>query len=362
MNICNEKQTAIKELIGSAIADGAFPGASVEVGTPTEIIFDCCVGNRSVYPEKLPLDKDTLFDMASLTKVCSTTPLTMVFIENGLISLADKVGDYIDGFSTEPWSDITLAHLLTHTAGLVSHLPIYKVCSNYDYAIRYIRDNGISHKPGVQVVYSDLGFILMGHILELVGKDNLANLCTRYIYQKLGMNQSGFCPTSQNIASTELDPASNTWLCGTVHDENARFFKGISGHAGLFSNAHDLSKYAAMLLNCGEYSGSNILSPASINAMTKNYTYHLGEDRGIGWCIKTGRLPGTDSYASATGELVSPGSYGHTGFTGTSIWIDQTLGVYIICLTNRVHYGRDNIKILRFRRLLHNMVFSGLKE
>jgi len=361
MKMSDEKKLTIRELIDAAVADGAFPCASIIAGTPYEILFEYYTGNRSIYPKTAPLDNNTLFDIASLTKVLATVPLAMMFIDTGRISLADKVTEYLPEFLTNSGREIKLGQLLTHTAGCTPHLPLFDMCCNYEDAISMIAKDGILHTPGAQVLYSDLGFIIMGRVLEITGKDTLDNLFMKYLYQPLDMHNTSFRPLSDNIALTEKDPKTGSYLNGVVHDENAKFFGGVSGHAGLFSNAADISKFAVMLLRYGKACMKQIISEASVRAMTRNYTYRLGEDRGLGWSLKAERIPGTDSYSSAGGDLATPGSYGHTGFTGTSIWLDNTLGVYIICLTNRVHYGRENVKIIRFRRLLHNMFFASLE-
>jgi CubicO group peptidase (beta-lactamase class C family) len=362
MKISSEKKEQIKALIDGAIFDGSFPCASVLAGTRENILFEYYAGNKSVYPETTPLDANTLFDMASLTKVLTTAPLAMIFVDKGLISLADKVSYYLPQFSTDAGKSITLGQLLTHTAGFIPHIPLYNICNSQHEAIDKIAEIGIQHTPGKQVIYSDLGFITLGRILEIVGNDTLDNLSNQYLYRPLGMDKTGFNPSSENTASTEKNSKTDKWLNGVVHDGNARFLDGVAGHAGLFSYAKDIEKYAVMLLNYGKHGSKQIISEASTKAMITNVTYSLGEDRSLGWTVKAARVPGTDSYSGAGGELAPPGSYGHTGFTGTSIWLDNNLGVYIVCLTNRVHYGRENTKIIRFRRLLHNMFFASLEH
>jgi CubicO group peptidase (beta-lactamase class C family) len=362
MIISLEQQEAIKKLIDDAVSAGAFPCASVLAGTKDTILFEYRTGNKRVYPDAAPLDKDTLFDLASLTKVSATAPLAMVLTDKGILSLGDKVSDYLPQFSADHTKDIRIGHLLTHTAGLASYIPLYKHCKSSEEAFDLIAKEGVCHPTGEQVIYSDLGFILAGRILEIAGGDTLDNLCKKYLYEPMGMEQTFFNPESDNTASTEKKPTSTEYINGVVHDENARFFGGVSGHAGLFSNAEDIRKYAVMLLSKGKINGTRILSESAVSTMIRNYTRHLNEDRGIGWSVKTDRVPGTDSYAGAGGELTSVGSYGHTGFTGTSLWVDPHYGVYVICLTNRVHYGRENTKIIRFRRLLHNMIFAALEK
>lgn len=195
----------------------------------------------------------------------------------------------------------------------------------------------------------------MKAIIEKITGRPLEELCKKYVFDVLKMNSTCFNPVkNDNIAATEFDEKSGKYLKGIVHDENARYFGGVSGHAGLFSTLEDLSKYCAMYLNDGKrYDGSVFLNSKTIACMTHNYTQNLNEMRGLGFCIK--------GYKNCSGgELLTPEAFGHTGFTGTSLWIDKNIGIYIILLTNRVHPDRSNNEIIRFRRLFHNAVAASL--
>lgn len=344
-------------LVKDAVEKGCFPGASVVIGHKDGVYRFAFYGNRCLYPQVLHVKENTLYDLASLTKVVATTTLFMIFMDKGLVSAYDKVSEYITGFEGEYKESVTLINLLTHTSGLPSHKPFYKICKDYEDTIRCILGLELEYRPGTEVQYSDLGFILLGYILEKVGGDSLDNLCSRYIFSVLGMSSTCFNPEDSNVAATEIDSESNQVIIGKCHDENGRFFGGVSGHAGVFSNASDLAKFANMLINKGYTNGKRILSPAAFDAMIRNYTSGLNENRGYGWCIKGN---GLSSFASSGGDLVSPAAFGHTGFTGTSMWIDIERDVYVVLLTNRVHPSRNNTGILRFRRLFHNAVLSSI--
>lgn len=341
-------------LIEDGIAKDYFPGAAAAVGHKKGIYKIDHYGNRCLIPKKLSMERDTLFDMASLTKVVATNTLFMIFLEKGLVSVFDKVSQYVEFFKDEKKENITIFNLLTHTSGLPAFGPLYKHCSDFQDAVRFISKEKLIYRPGTRVVYSDYGFILLKYILEKVGQDSLDNLCRKYVFEPLEMNSTCFNPKSSNVAATEIDFESGKTLIGVCHDENGRFFGGISGHAGLFSNIEDMTKFASMLINEGNYKNKQLISRAAFKAMIQNYTEGLEENRALGWSVK-GRI------LSSGGDSISPKAFGHTGFTGTSIWTDLENDVYIILLTNRVHPTRENDNIIRFRRLFHNAVMSAVE-
>lgn len=342
------------ELIEYGISKNYFPGAAAAVGHKSGIYKIEHYGNRCLIPNKLPMERDTLFDMASLTKVIATNTLFMIFLEKGLISLFDKVSQYVEYFMDEKKVDITLFNLLTHTAGLPAFGPLYRLCRDFEDAVKFISKEKLVYMPGSRVVYSDYGFILLKYILERVGQDSFDNLCRKYIFEPLDMKNTCFNPKSSNVAATEIELESGKTLMGVCHDENGRFFNGISGHAGLFSNIEDMTKFASMLINRGKYKNRNLISRAAFMTMIQNYTEGFEENRALGWCVK-GRT------ISSGGDIISPNAFGHTGFTGTSIWIDIENDIYIVLLTNRVHPTRENNNIIRFRRIFHNAVMAAVE-
>lgn len=351
MTVSSEKLDYAISLVQDAIDKHYFPGAQVLVGNRNGILKARFFGNKCIYPEKLPMKEDTLFDLASLTKVVATNTLFMIFMEKGLISVYDKVNYYLQEFKGNYKEDITIFNLLTHTAGFVPFEALYNLCGSYEDAISYICKRDLKHKPGESCIYSDYSYIILGYILEKIGGNRLDVLCKKYIFEPLEMENTTFKPVAKDVAATEIDKETGKLLIGIVHDENARFFDGISGHAGLFSNMYDLSKFANMLIN----EGNGFISKASFSAMIRNHTEGMEENRGYGWCIKGDKN-------SSGGDIISPEAFGHTGFTGTSLWVDIKNDIYTILLTNRVHPNRDNLNIIRFRRLFNNAVLASIKK
>lgn len=337
--------------LDKGIEDGVFPCAAAAVGFIDGYKKVKIIGNKRIIPYKEPLNKDSLFDLASLTKVVATNTLFVLMLEKGLISVYDKVCEYLPEFKNDDKDKITIFNLVTHTSGLLPYIKFYEICMDYNSSIEYICKNVKLENIG-HVIYSDLNFILLGKILEIIGGERLDGLCYKYIFEPLGMKNTSFNPSSDNFVPTEKYKDKDEIICGVCHDGNARFFGGISGHAGLFSNLNDMMIFADMLLHEGKYKNDAFISYPTFKRMVKDYTTGQGESRGWGWCIK--------GDTSAGGDIFSERSFGHTGFTGTSIWIDPSLGVYIILLTNRVHPTRENNKIIRFRRIFHNLVMSSI--
>lgn len=340
-------------LIDKGIENGVFSCAAAAVGDINGTVKIKIAGNKRIVPYKEPLQRDSLFDLASLTKVVATNTLLMRMLEMGLISMHDKICEYLPDFNSDGKEYITIFNLVTHTSGLPAYVPFYKICSDFESSIKYICEEVKLNKVGV-VEYSDLNFILLGKIIEIVLGGRLDKLSKEYIFNPLNMLHTSYNPKIGDFVPTEKYKDSDDIICGVCHDENARFFGGISGHAGLFSTIDDMIKFAEMLLNKGKVNGEVFLSYPTYVRMIKDYTKGNSESRGLGWCIK--------GNTSAGGDLFSEEAFGHTGFTGTSLWVDPFYGVYIILLTNRVHPTRNNIKILRFRRIFHNAVMASLYE
>lgn len=343
-------------LIDRGAAQGIFPGAAACVGNKDNIIFSKSSGKRQLFEKEEIMELDTLFDLASLTKVTATLPVIMKLTEKGIISLFDFVYEYLHEFKED--KNLKIINLLTHTSGFEPFSLLSQKCSDFNGAIRYISESKRLYDVSNKVLYSDYNFIILQAIIEKVTGETFEKVCTDLVFKPLHMNNTGFNPGySENIAATEFDTVSNKYLKGIADDENARFFNGVSGHAGLFSNIYDLSKYCWMYLNEGKIdNGRSFFSKNTIDCITHNYTAELRESRGLGFCVKK------NGENSSGGELISEGSFGHTGFTGTSIWIDKKLGIYIILLTNRVHPSRNNDSIIRFRRLFHNAVISSFNK
>ena len=310
------------------------------------------VGNEKgvVYEHQIEADRQTLFDMASMTKVMATTMVALRFIEAGKLSLYDTLADYFDDVPDDK-KEITIKHLMTHQSGIEPHFIIESEARTREEVIATILKRPLYCEVGQEVFYSCMGYILLGKILEKIGGAALDVLAKQYVFEPLGMCASTFKPPlDQDIVPTEYSAQYGEHLRGVVHDENARFI-GVAGNAGLFSTMSDVMRFSEMLLHKGVIEGKSFLSPAIMNAMTYNYTPGKNEGRGLGVSVYQHNL-------YPAGELMQIGSYGHTGFTGTSLFVDPVTKVYVALLTNRVYHGREDIRFLRMRRVLHNVIMS----
>ncbi|MGV3489275.1 MAG: serine hydrolase domain-containing protein [Tuberibacillus sp.] len=332
------------------VKEQQIPGAVYAVITKDTTIAENAVGlaHKDI---KIPMRLDTVFDVASLTKVCATLPAVFLLIQNGDIDLDDPVQRF---YPETAASELTIKHLLTHTSGLPAHVPFYKLQLNKHEILQSIISSQAD--PGKQVVYSDLNFILLGFIIEKITGCSLDQFANRYIYDPLNMTNTGFNIKrgKESIAPTEWIDAKQDYQWGAVHDENAFHMGGVSGHAGLFSNLHDLKIYVQMLLSDGYTpSGECFLPKVLLRESRRNFTESLNLNRGLGWQL-------VDDEFSPSGYFLSRKSYGHTGFTGTSFWIDPEKEIGIILLSNRVHISRS-INMNRIRRILHNLVVFSIQ-
>ena len=328
--------------IEDAIAQQQIPGAVVWVGRGDETVYRKAYGYRAVKPTPEPMQLDTVFDLASLTKGIATATSVMILVEEGKLRLSDKVAQHLPEFARHDKAQITLRHLLTHTSGLRPSLDLRGDWLGADEAVRRAVEELPQSAPGARFVYSDIGYIVLGEIVARVAGQPLETFVQQRILAPLRMNSAGFTPVVARrdvIAPTQFCTAYG-WPCdgpdqillqGIVHDPTARRMGGVAGHAGLFGSAEDLSRYARMLLRGGELDGQRVLSPAGVTRMTSPATPSaMSVQRGLGWDIDS-------SYSANRGDLYPIGSFGHTGFTGTSIWIDPVSRTYVVLLTNRVH-------------------------
>jgi len=352
-----EKLNAAFRVIDREIERGEIPGAAVAIGHQGRQVT-YAAGLAVATPERnIPAAVDTIYDCASLTKVVVTLPLILQLIDQGELRLDDPVAYFLPAFAENDKSDITIKHLLTHTSGLIAHTDLHSHGWTRQQIIEQICRQPKHYETGTKVVYSDLGFILLGEIASALFGLPLDAAASQYIFTPLGMKDSCFCPDGSlqpRIAATEFMPELGGHLWGRVHDENALAMGGISGHAGLFSTAEDLARYARMWLTMGETDSGRVLSQAAMKASTKLYTAHLSSGRrALGWVAKG------DGY-DASGDWLSERSYGHTGFTGTSLWIDPDHDLYVVLLTNRVHFGRGK-SVARLRACFHNAVAASIE-
>ena len=355
--IDNKYLDEIDAAVLAEIEAGALPGAVVLVSHRGETIYRKAFGHRAVRPLAEPMTVDTIFDLASLTKVIATAPSVMALVEEGVIRLRDPVSRYVPGFEQYGKGSVTIEHLLTHVSGLRPDFPLEQEFEGAEIAVQRATEELLEALPGERFIYSDINFLLLGAIVEQVSGESLAEFSRRRIFAPLGMTDTSFRPAAvlrQRIAPTEAC-GRLSWPCGgpgaemlrgTVHDPTARRMGGVSGHAGLFGTAEDLARFGAMVLGGGRINSEApaVLSPLTVARMTTPATSRfLDEQRGLGWDIDS-------RYSSNRGDLFSSRSFGHTGFTGTSIWIDPETSTVVVFLSNRVHpNGGGNVTRLRGR-------------
>jgi len=349
-------------IINEEIKEHHLPGAVVLVGRKGRIVWQKSYGFRAVEPAREAMTNDTIFDLASLTKVVATATSIMILVERGKVRLSDPVSRYIPELKGEGRDNITIEMLLIHRAGYAPDFDLREQWTGYDEAIKHLIKEPLRNPPGTRFTYSDLGFITLGEVVKRASGMPLDQFAKQNIFIPLGMRDTEFRPAvalRARIAPTEKrrgqlsylgDSASNAgadgdaWLRGQVHDPTSYRMNGVAGHAGLFSTAKDLAIYCQMILNGGEYNGTRVLSPLSVAEMTRpRLVSNTGNTRGLGWDINT-------SFSSNRGELFPLGSFGHTGFTGTSIWIDPSSQMFVVFLSNRVHPdGKGDVGPLRAR-------------
>jgi CubicO group peptidase (beta-lactamase class C family) len=303
----------IDALMEEAVAKGNIPGGVVLIGHDGKVVYRKAFGSRSLEPTKEPMTVETIFDLASLTKCIATATSVMKLIQYGRVRLNDAVAAYLPEFAQNGKEDITVRELLTHYSGLPPDLDLKGAWQGRDAAFRMAMEVKPVYPPGSQFLYSDINFQTLGFLVEKVTGESLDAFAAANIYAPLGMNDTRFLPPASwlpRMAPTQYDEHGKM-LRGVVHDPTARRMGGVAGHAGLFSTADDLAKFAEEMLH-----GSRVLSRLSIEKMTTpQQPANAASLRGLGWDIDS-------PFASNRGDLLPVGSYGHTGFTGTSLWID----------------------------------------
>jgi uncharacterized protein YbbC (DUF1343 family)/CubicO group peptidase (beta-lactamase class C family) len=328
---------AVDAVIQQAISEGQIPGAVLIVGHDGQVVYRKAYGFRALEPQREGMTLDTVFDLASLTKVIATTTAVMRLVEQGKVRLNDPVAKYLPEFAQNGKEDITVRQLLTHYSGLAPDLDLKTVWEGKQTAYRMAFAETPQDAPGSKFSYSDINFIVLGALVEQVTGESLDEYAVQHIFVPLKMMRTRFVPPTAwraKIAPTQYDENGHM-LLGVVHDPTARRMGGVAGHAGLFSTGDDLAKFAQALLNGGD----GILSALSVEKMTRpEQPPSAPVLRGFGWDIDS-------PFSSNRGDLLPVGSFGHTGWTGTSIWIDPTTRTYIILLTNAVHPRGKGIAI-----------------
>jgi serine-type D-Ala-D-Ala carboxypeptidase len=343
----------LSAILTRGISDSAFPGAVAVVGTSDSILAAISVGRLDWQPSP-PVNMTTLWDMASLTKVVALTTAMMQLVEGGQVELDAPVNRYIPEFSGRGKDAVTIRHLLTHSSGLPAWRPLYKEAEDPASAMALAIATPLDTTPGVRMVYSDLGAIILGEVVARVTNHKFDEWVDEVVFKALGMRETMFRPPARlrdRIAPTEVDPWRQRHLRGEVHDENAFALGGVSSHAGLFSTATDLVRLAQMYLGNGTLDGQRFLSQQTIDLFTRVQDSTLS-NRALGWETPNG--------TNSAGRLMSRRSFGHTGFTGTSFWVDRDRGVFVILLSNRVNPTREHRGITGVRTAVADAVIGAL--
>lgn len=358
----HQNKTQINHLVETAIKDGTFPCIEILMARGEELLFHEVWGKTERDSTSPQLKKNSLFDLASLTKPLATASAIMLLLESGALVLDENISRFFPEMSPT-WNEITVRHLLTHTSGLPAWSQLYDKTMTGDAAsgLHRLMQLGLESQPGSRMVYSCMGFILLGEIVRRVSKESLAEFCRKQLFTPLGLKRIGFNPPvgQLDLVPTQYCPVRKTLLRGIVHDENAYLFNGEGGNAGLFGTAGEVLVFCRMLLNRGEYRGERIFSARTVDLMWQNHNAAPVESRGLGWDYHSGK-PGY----SSCGNLMQAGSVGHLGFTGTSLWIEPSSKTIILLLSNRVHLSREtNLPLMRdFRPRIHNLLMSIFAE
>lgn len=363
----------------SAVARGVFPGAVLLVREGEHVFYLRAFGDRQVEPQRAPMQEGTIFDLSSLTKPLATGVALMLLVRDGKVNPDDRVTRFFHNFGVYGKTHVTMRHLLCHSSGLPAVRPYYKLILQLekkgekvnflgsDAAKEFVYQQISRERPeapaGSRVMYSDLGFILLGALVELVTGTTLDRFCQESIFRPLGMRATSFIdlslvrtrriqPITEMIAATERCPWRKRVLCGEVHDDNAYAMGGVAGHAGLFAAARDVDTLLCRLKAC--WAGADDFIPAAVvrqfwtrDTAIPASTWTLGWD-----------TPSPSN--SSAGALFSPSTIGHLGFTGTSFWMDLERDRHVILLTNRVHPSRDNNAIREFRPMIHDLINRAL--
>lgn len=357
-HIALKKFNKVDNTIVTAIADRAFPGAQLITIKDGEVLIHQNYGRMDYSSDSPVITDSTLYDIASLTKVIGTTTAIMKLYDEGKINLEEKVATYLPAFGTNGKEKVTIKNLLLHNSGLPAWQKFYLTCKSADEVLDSIYKSKLIYKTGDSIVYSDFGFIVLGKIIESVTSSTLDTYLRTEFFEPLGMMNTFYNPPAEIIhrtAPTELDTVWRKKLVqGTVHDETAALLGGVAGHAGMFSTAVDIAIFTQMILNGGSYGGVQFIKTETVKLFTERTD--LKTKRGLGWDFKT-----LSGYSSA-GNLFRPKSFGHTGFTGTSLWIDPDRNLIVIFLTNRVHPTRANTKINKVRSELHDAVIEAFRK
>jgi CubicO group peptidase (beta-lactamase class C family) len=347
----------VDSMINAAIAEGVAPGAAVAIGRRGRLVMLKGYGRLDNRPGFAEVTESSIYDLASLSKVVGLTTATMMLVDDRKLELDAPLSRYLPELRDYPdKQSITVRNVLAHDAGFRAFAPLYGSYRGRAQYLKAIAELPLEYPTGTRTVYSDFGPILLGLAIESVTGERLDQFLRKRLFEPLGMGDTYYNPPPSlfaRVAPTEVDTSfRRTHVHGTVHDENAFALGGVAGHAGLFSSARDLARFAQLLVNRGEYAGRRYIAAETITQFTRRQSDR--SSRALGW--------DTPSPNSSAGDHFAPNSYGHTGFTGTSIWIDPERSLFVILLTNRVNPTRENQKHVPLRVALANAVQQAVLD
>ncbi|MDH4121487.1 MAG: beta-lactamase family protein [Deltaproteobacteria bacterium] len=363
INFSRNWRQSLEDLIQSALRQQVFPGIEVLVAQGENILLHQAWGRLELGPEAQETQPGTVWDIASITKPVATATSLLVLVEQGKVSLEDKLLDFFPAFDTPEKAGITLRHLLTHTSGLPALVNLFSEPMSQTEAVERLIHLPLKTPTGTAMLYGDPNFLLLGEVIRRTSGQTLSEFFHQNVAHPLGLTRTAFHPLEQGwkepIAPTQFCTLRGQLLRGVVHDENSWVLGGEGGNAGLFSTAPDLHRFARLMLEKGALDDVRILSRAAVEAMTANQNPRHLAPRGLGWDMK-----GTGFGYMSCGELMATGTIGHTGFTGTSLWMEPDSGLLVIVLTNRVHVSREKNQqdMIRFRPRIHNLLVSVFGE
>ncbi|HEX2867097.1 MAG TPA: glycoside hydrolase family 3 N-terminal domain-containing protein [Ignavibacteriales bacterium] len=347
--------SGVDSVMKSGLADSVFPGAVVYVGYKGKVIYKKAFGHYMYGPDAQPMTTDAMFDLASVSKVIGTTTAAMILYDEGKLGLDKRVADYLPEFDNHGKGKITIRNLLLHNAGFPADKPFYKMYHTHDEVARDIMNTGLEYPTGTKYLYSDLSMITLQLVIEKITGMPLDQYLKKNVFEPLGMTHTMYNPPKSLRSLCVPTEVDNYWrmdtVRGTVHDENAAAMGGVAGHAGLFSTGGDLSIFMQMMLNHGRYDHKQLIKPSTVDLFTSKVSGQ--SSRGLGWDTKA-------PTGSSAGSLFSENSFGHTGFTGTSVWADKDRDLFVVLLTNRVFPTRKNNKIIKFRPRVHDAVVRAI--
>lgn len=349
MKYSKENTIQIKDFLNGHISGHACPGVVASLCDAESTIFTHVAGYQQLTPEVLPMQETSLFDLASVSKIVSTTISAARLKDAGALQYEKPLRYYLP--KPGNYGDVSILHLLTHSGGFIAEKRLDEHTNAPEDVLSYILGLPPLAQPGIRYEYSCFGFIVLGKVLELVYGDSLDVIASKEVFSPLKMHTTLYNPLQagvkkKTIVATEYDKQSDSILVGSVHDENARYLGGVAGNAGVFSTIGDMSKICTMLLRDGASDTGTFISHERIQEFSTDFTPTLEAGRGVGFLL-----------GGRGGAPAGKGTYGHTGFTGTSIWIDPTQKVAAILLTNRVHPSRNNQVLLPLRKKFHELAF-----